>query len=309
MKTKSILLLSLLICVSIAVQAQMPPPPPISPYRTYVSVNGNDSNVSMGCQQIAPCRNFNVALGVTASRGELVALDSGNYMPFNITQSVTVKAAPGADVTILSSGFGDAIAINAGPSDTVVLHGLTFNGSAMSGWTGIHFWTGGALLVENCVITDLTNGIRVDGPGKISVTDTFIRDNQMGVALQTSSGQIHAIFDHVHIKNNQFAGIGVWTNTQAVISNSLITDNFMNGVEVSAGSPGNAVANIEGCIIKNNNNGIVSYSGSLARVSHSTITDNQQGIPPYGGQVLSFGNNRLAGNVTDGFFTGMIPLQ
>ncbi|PYP91570.1 MAG: hypothetical protein DMG65_06950 [Candidatus Angelobacter sp. Gp1-AA117] len=308
MKAKSFLLLSLFTFISIAVQAQMPPPP-ASPYRTYVSVNGNDSNASSGCQQIAPCRNFNIALGVTASHGELVALDSGNYMPFNITQSVTIKAAPGADVTILSSGFGDAIAINAGSSDSIVLHGLTINGSATSGWTGIHFWTGGALLVENCVLSDLTNGIRVDGPGKIIVTDTLIRDNQMGVAMQTSSGQIHATFDRVHIKNNQFTGIGVWNNTQAVISNSLITDNFQNGIEVSAGSPGNAVANIEGCIIKNNNNGIVSYGGSLARVSHSTITDNMQGIPSFGGQVLSFGNNRLVGNVTDGFFTGMVPLQ
>src|SRR5262249_8050452 len=162
---------SLFICVSIVAQAQMPPPPTITPYRTYVSVNGNDGNVSSGCQQIAPCRNFNVAIGVTASRGELVALDSGNYMPFNITQAVTIKAAPGADVTILSSGFGDAIAINAGSSDSIVLHGLTINGSATFGWTGIHFLTGGALLLENCVITDLMNGIRVDGPGKISVTD------------------------------------------------------------------------------------------------------------------------------------------
>ena len=309
MKIRFFLLLSLITYISVATQAQGPPPPMASPYRTYVSVNGNDSNVSSGCQQTAPCRNFNAALGVTASHGELVALDSGNYMPFNITQSVTVKAAPGADVTILSSGFGDAIAINATSSDTVVLHGLTFNGSAMSGWTGIHFFTGGSLLVENCVITDLTNGIRVDGPGKIGVTDTLIRDNQMGVAMQTSSSQIHATFDHVQIKNNQVTGIGVWNNTQAVISNSLIVDNFQLGVEVSAGSPGNAVANIEGCIIKNNNSGIVSHSGSLARVSHSTITDNQQGIPPFGGQVLSFGNNRLVGNVTDGFFTGMIPLQ
>lgn len=308
MKIRSFLFLPLFLCACIAVQAQMPPPP-VTPYRTYVSVNGNDSNVSSGCQQIAPCRNFNIALGVTASRGELVALDSGNYMPFNITQAVTIKAAPGADVTILSSGFGDAIAINAGPSDSIVLHGLTINGSALSGWTGIHFWTGGALLVESCVVTDLTNGIRVDGPGKITVTDTLIRDNIQGMVMQTGSGQIHATLDHLQIKNNQFTGIGVWTNTQAVISNSLIIDNLQNGIEVSAGSPGNAVANVEGCTIKNNYNGIVSYGGSLARVSHSTITDNMQGIPMFGGQVLSFGNNRLAGNTTDGSFTGMVPLQ
>ena len=312
MKIRPFFLFSLFICASIAVQAQMPPPPPASPYRTYVSVNGNDSNMTMGCQQIAPCRNFQAALNVTTPHGEVTALDSGDYMPFNINQSVTIKAAPGADVTILTA-FGDAITINysANPLDSVVLRGLTINGSGTMGWNGVHFFNGGTLIIENCVITDFGGGIRMDSAGKLTVTDTILRNNFFGATLQTTYGQVHATFDHVQIKNNMFSGLGVWNNTHAVISNSLITDNFPDGIEVSSSGsfPPTTELEIEGCVIRNNITGINAYSG-LVRVSHSTITDNGTGIaPPFGAQVLSFGNNRLMGNGTDGSFSGMISLQ
>lgn len=60
--------------------------------RTYVSVNGNDGNTGIGCPVTAPCRSFVAALGVTSPYGEIVAVDSGDYSPVTITQSVTIKA-------------------------------------------------------------------------------------------------------------------------------------------------------------------------------------------------------------------------
>jgi hypothetical protein len=42
---------------------------------------------------------------------------------------------------------------------------------------------------------------------------------------------------------------------------------------------------------------------------HSTIVDNGQGLSTTGGLLLSYGNNRVAGNGTDGSFTGLISLQ
>ena len=276
-------------------------------FRTYVSVAGNDGNTSMSCPANAPCRSFNAALSVTFPHGEVVALDSGDYMPVTVTQSATIKAAPGADATIVSMGFGDAISVNIGSSDTVVVRGLTVNGSNGSGWSGIHFWAGGTLHVENCISTDFSfSAIISDASGKLVITDTIVRNSSFGVVLQSPSGQIHATLDHVQIKNNQYTGLDARNNAQAIIRNSLLVDNPQTAAQASG--PSGALT-IEDCVIKDNNMGIVAYSPSIIRVSHSTITDNSQGLSPFGGQILSFGNNRLAGNITDGSFTGMVPLQ
>jgi hypothetical protein len=61
-------------------------------------------------------------------------------------------------------------------------------------------------------------------------------------------------------------------------------------------------------------NGIFASSGgagatALVRVSHSSIVDNGTGITSFGAPLLSYGNNRLAGNGVDGSFTGLILLQ
>jgi len=279
-------------------------------FRTYVSVAGNDGNTGMSCPANAPCRSFNAALSVTFPHGEVVALDSGDYMPVTVTQSATIKAAPGADATIVSMGFGDAISINIGSSDTVVVRGLTVNGSNGSGWSGIHFWAGGTLHVENCTSTDFSfAAIIADAAGKLVITDTVVRNSSFGVVLQTTSGQIHATLDHVQIKNNQYTGVDARNNAQAIVRNSLLVDNPQTAAQASGPSGGPGVLTIEDCVIKDNNMGIVAYYSNTIRVSHSTITDNNQGLSPFGGQILSFGNNRLAGNITDGSFTGMVPLQ
>jgi hypothetical protein len=115
--------------------------------RTYVSVNGNDGNTGLGCPATAPCRSFGAALGVTNFYGEIVAVDSGDYPPVTITQSVTIKAAPGVDATIFSQ-MGDAITISApGAGNIVVLRGLNVNG-LNGGFSGIRFTAGGVLNVE-----------------------------------------------------------------------------------------------------------------------------------------------------------------
>src|SRR5205085_10841546 len=81
-------------------------------FRTYVSVAGNDGNTSMSCPANAPCRSFNAALSVTFPHGEVVALDSGDYMPVSVTQSATIKEAHVADATIMYIVFGYAITVN-----------------------------------------------------------------------------------------------------------------------------------------------------------------------------------------------------
>jgi hypothetical protein len=49
---------------------------------------------------------------------------------------------------------------------------------------------------------------------------------------------------------------------------------------------------------------------ATARISDCVITGNNTAISAEsGGQIISFGTNMLAGNVTDGAITGSIPLK
>jgi parallel beta helix pectate lyase-like protein len=285
--------------------------------KTYVSVNGNDGNTSVSCPATAPCRSFGSALGVTSPYGEVVAMDSGDYAPVTITQSVTLKAAPGVDATIFSS-FGDGITITAGASDMVILRGLNLNGLYFSWGSGIRFTSGGALTVENCNITHFEDhGITVQGGGTIYINDTEVADTSIGIFLQSLSGLIRATIDRVHLEHNNYAGLYAGRNSQSTIRNSILADNSYYGI--TAGDfLGTAELNVEDCLVERSNygtgifasNGGDSGSGSATvRVSHSAIVDNSTGLSSYGASLLSYGNNRLAGNGIDGAFTGLISLQ
>lgn len=281
--------------------------------RTYVSVNGNDGNAGLGCPVTAPCRSFGAALGVTNAYGEVVAVDSGDYAPFTVTQSVAIKAAPGVDATIVSL-WGDAITVSAGTTDIVSLRGLNVNG-VFNGTSGIRFFSGGTLNIENCnVINFIDNGISMEGPGTVYVKDTEVQNTIYGIRLQSPGGMIHAMIDGVQLKHSGFVGVFAAENSQATIRNSVVVDSYYG---VQAGDyTGTSEVNVESCLIQGSfNTGIFasssSYGGGTAivRVSHSTIVDNSTGVSSFDAPLLSYGNNRLAGNGTDGSFTGLISLQ
>jgi hypothetical protein len=43
------------------------------------------------------------------------------------------------------------------------------------------------------------------------------------------------------------------------------------------------------------------------RLGNSTVTDNVTGLNAAGGQIISYGNNRVAGNTTNGAPTSTTP--
>jgi hypothetical protein len=280
--------------------------------KTYVSVNGSDGNAGVSCPATAPCRSFNAALSVTSPYGEVVAVDSGDYDPITINQPVTIKAAPGVDATIISP-WNDGITITIGTNDIVVLRGLNVNG--LGGWaSGIRLNAGGVLDIENCNITHFgSNGISIYAGGStVYVKDTVAEDTSAGIFLQSRTSMIHASIDGVHLKHNNYVGLYAGANSQTTIRNSVVADSYY-GMQVGDYG-GTSELNVEDCLIERANTAIYgtnNFGGgtALARVNHSTIVDNGTGLSTYGVPLLSYGNNRLAGNGTDGSFTGLISLQ
>ncbi len=84
--------------------------------RSAVSITGSDA---ASCTVPDPCRTFGVAIAATNPGGEVIALSSGGYGAFTISQSVSVIANAGVHASI-SPTSGDAIDIS-GPSVKVLL--------------------------------------------------------------------------------------------------------------------------------------------------------------------------------------------
>jgi len=260
--------------------------------RTFVSAaTGNDANP---CTRTAPCRNFAAAIAQTSSGGEVVVLDSGGYGTVTITQAVSLIAPPGvyAGISVFS---GTGITVNAGPSDVVTIRGLTLNG--LGGIDGIDFFSGAALYVQDSVFKNLsTDGINANPGANLVVEDSlFTRTGNGGVFLQAGSGTI----EHCRFEDG---GYGVLAGSS---SNVVVRDSVASGNQAGFSAQAvNAQLDVENSLATHNDIGL--NSNGVIRASETTIEENTTGLA---GTIVSFGNNRLAGNGFNGSFTSTIPLK
>jgi hypothetical protein len=289
------------------------------PARTFVSVAGNDAN---DCSLATPCRTFGGAAPKTTAGGEITALDSGMYGVITISKALTIQAAPGVHAELGSGTSTSPVTISVGAPDVVVLRHLHFSARKTRAGTtprGIELLTGGALHVENCVITGFTDsGIHFNlddgfcdnqnaGCPELYVKDSIARNNGVGINV---SGVVASI-DRARVENN---GTGFRIQSQAFVTirDSVAAGNTIFGLRGSAVS----VTNVENCVVTNNGTGIrAENSGTfdypVFYVSNTMIVGNVTGLSlsPPGGRIISFGNNRLANNGTSGSFTSTIPQQ
>jgi hypothetical protein len=255
--------------------------------RVFVSQrSGNDAN---SCDNIlTPCQTFAGAVLQLNPGGEAIVLDSGGYGTVTITQAVTIEAPPGV-LAFIHPPSGDAITINAGASDTVILRGLTLNGGTGNGITAN---TVGQLLVEHCTITGYGNdGVHfvADG-GTLFMRDDNVQKCSLSGVLVTTSG----------------------TGIKAVISDSSFVDNY-RGVR---GSNGSTVI-VTHCVASGNAGyGFISDStpGSFATMTLERVqaVQNGTGLGAFaeGGSttILFFASSLVSQNLTgtDNGGTGII---
>src|SRR5689334_16393353 len=114
--------------------------------RTWVSGVGDDANP---CSRTAPCKTFAGAISKTAAGGEISVLDPGGFGAVTITKAITLNG-DGTLASILVSGT-NAIIINAGASDTVIIRNLSFEGMN-TGLAAVRVLAAGKVVVENCAI-------------------------------------------------------------------------------------------------------------------------------------------------------------
>src|SRR6266851_5526179 len=140
--------IAIVIAAALAFATTLPSVPAQARARVFVASYGSDGNP---CTFLAPCKTFQIAVNTVDAGGEVTAIDSAGFGPIIITKAVTISSPAGVEAGIVPPAGGDAIDISAGASDTVVLRGLTLNGSGIA-LNGIVFNSGASLTVTDCVV-------------------------------------------------------------------------------------------------------------------------------------------------------------
>ena len=267
--------------------------------RTWVSGVGDDANP---CSRTAPCKTFAGAISKTAAKGEINVLDPGGFGGVTITKSISI-IADNFLAGVLVSGT-NAIIVNAGAADIVVLRGLDINGVG-TGLNGIRFLNGAELHVENCQIYGFVQkGISVE---TASATQVFVKNTRIHNAItsngggiflaRTGTGSVAATLENVRTVSNRY-GVRVEDGARALVRNSEASGNNTNGY-IAVGA--SASLTLENSAANDNiNNGITASTGGTVRISNMVVTGNGTGLNPGSGSIVSFGNNRVAGNGADG---------
>ena len=283
--------------------------------RTWVSGVGDDVNP---CSRTAPCKTYAGAISKTAVHGEISTLDPGGYGTVTITKSITIEGTAGqgygsilnSATTGVSIPFDNFTAVGE-TQKSVRLRNLNINGSggataANSGLRGIRI-TGGAasagseVFVEDCVIDGNFNspgrGIEDvrSGGGKLIVTNTTVRNmSGTGIVVFPSSGatRIDASIHNVRVHNCGF-GIVASSGARMSVSNSVISNNTNHGLGVE-GPFGAAEMHVSDCRVTGNGTGLLQAAGGTMRVGNTDVAFNTANGTS--GTVLSYGNNRFAGN-------------
>ena len=297
--------------------------------RSFVSATpaANDANA---CTLAAPCRTLARALQVTTPGGEIQILDSGGYGGLTIDRPVTIAAADGVYAGV-SVGSGDGIIANPGGTGSVTLRGLTIN-STGAGVRGVVLQSGTALYIENCAISNFTEGIEAlpASTSSLYVRDSRLLANLTGInAGPTASGTILLEVNNSAFDRNSTAINVTQHGATGAIRNSTFTSNASGlvvaplsgavgtidvrrstfdsngGQGVVAGNTGATVqVSIADSNLTNNGVGITAQNGGVVHVGASTIVRNSTGISfGGGGQIVSFGNNRLLDNGLNGSFS------
>lgn len=276
--------------------------------RTWVSGVGDDANP---CSRTAPCKTFAGAISKTAANGEINVLDPGGFGGVTITKSITIDGG-GFIASALVSGT-NAIVVN-GANVVVVLRNIQLQG-LNTGLDGVRFLQGKSLTLENVRIQQFngTNGDGIEfapssGTSTLTIKNSIISHSGgttgHGILIKpTLTGNANAVLDNVLVTQNR-KGLRAENNSTVTVTNSGFNSNTVSGIEVASVSSGNVLVNLDTITANNNGtNGILSTGSANAFVllSNSSVFANGTGLARVaGGQILSFQNNRVGGNGTDG---------
>ena len=282
--------------------------------RTFISGTGSDSNP---CSRAQPCLTLSGALTNTASGGEIDVLDATELLstnPLTITKSVSIIGA-GA-----RGGVTGELIISPPAGGQVLLKGLDINANNQVG-VSVTTSVGIALVIEDCTIVNGITGINFTPMGTatsyLTVRNSTISNNKAstgtvaGILVQPlSTGPSIVVIDGVHVDSN-YLGIWAFDYANVTVRNSVISQSSWAGIRAQSTSAAATIFVEHSQSSHNGSYGVLAYgANAVVRISDVTITDNLTGlIVSSSGQIISFGNNSVDGNGTNGSPTSTIALR
>jgi hypothetical protein len=287
--------------------------------RTWVSGVGDDVNP---CSRTAPCKTFAGAISKTAAGGEISVLDPGGFGAINITKAMTINGE-GTIGSILASSTNGVI-VNAGANDVVILRNISINGGS-NGLNGVRFLAGKELHLERVQIHGFVqNGIDMQplGTSTLFVNDSIITNINAGNATDKAAvlvkpglaGQATAIFNNTRIEGNRI-GMLVQDRSKVTFDNSMLSRNAVLGAWVQTTGAA-ATLFVKDSTLAHNGPTFTFTAGqglrseganSSIRISDTVVTGSELALSVLsGGAILSYGDNQISGNVTDGAPTGFV---
>jgi hypothetical protein len=190
--------------------------------------------------------------------------------------------------SILASGV-NGINVNAAGAN-VILRNLSINGAGTTlGVKGISITAANSVAIENSQIMNFSQQCIVDTratAGSLVVNNVDTRLCALtGVGTLSTGGTLKLMVNNVRSTDNGF-GVAVSTNTNMMISNSVLSNNRTAGIDNEG-----ATIVADGNAIANNGTGVLNNSGAT-RLSNNNIANNTTGINVLGGTVTTYGNNR-----------------
>jgi hypothetical protein len=301
----------ILLCTSLGAMLLLISASPVGAQTTaWVSPTGSGTN----CFEVSPCANFQTAIATGAS--QINCLGSGLYgggSAIMITQSVTIDCGAG-NVGMIDAFANTAIAINTTAPATVILRHLSLNGVGGTSNAGIAAasFSSGALIIEDCTIQGFASGADFRpnaGRGLLKVSNTQILNNATGILVAPGNGQIASLtLNRVELVGNSNIGLRLSGAVVAGTMKDSVVSASTDGVYADGGQVFFAIDASH--IAANVNVGVFTTSaGAVIGVGTSTFAGNLTGVNANLGSIVSFGNNQMIANGSDGNFTGTKPLR
>jgi Right handed beta helix region len=272
---------------------------PVKAANVFFSFFGSGSS----CSQSAPCA-LPTAISQADAKSEISCGDSSDNISATISKSLTIDCA-GTTASL------NTITVTNGA--TVVLKNFTV-------WNidnGIILQSGTVILENIHIIGAFADAILAQptSASTLIVKNSVFDTGGAGVSIKPGTGgSLSARFDHVTIAGNG-GGIKIDTSNGPVtvdITDSEISSNAGNGLNAVGGAGGPAMFSISRSVIAKNGAAGVQVNGATAAVMIDTtlLDSNASGATTIinGGHILTYGNNRIVGNVGSGF-TGPAALQ
>lgn len=248
-----------------------------------------------GCPVTAPCLTIADGLAAVTAGGEVTILDAATYPEsLTITKSVVITAP---NRPIIMPPVGSSAFIVATANVTLSISDMILDGQGGTA-SAINMTNGRSLFVTSSSIR------RFNGAGVIAA-----------IYVKPPSGvTVNVFVNATSLSGNNFGIVADGTTDGSIrtsLRNSLVSVNTNNGITASTSGSGSAVFLLHQVLVQGNGIGLAAAgAGAGLLVDDSRIFGNTTGISAGGGSaVLSYGNNNLNANGTDGAFTGNVGLR